>query len=120
MLFTTSASRLFQVSLVSTAVLAFPQGYGNGYGQGYGGHSSAKNIYLQTNDAENALVAIPVNPRDGTLSGGVKVSTGGRGGNTAVNGTSTPSVPDALGSQGSVTVEGNVRYRASDGRCPVC
>lgn len=70
--------------------------------------SSPKAIYFQTNKAPNSVVAIPV-AADGTLSGGVLTSTGGNGGNTVSADTGTPNAPDALGSQGAVAVNGNVR-----------
>jgi hypothetical protein len=45
---------------------------------------------------------------DGTLSDGSLTSTGGAGGN-GVNAKGAPNDPDALFSQGAITVAGNVR-----------
>jgi hypothetical protein len=70
--------------------------------------SSPKAVYFQTNKAPNSIVAIPA-AADGTLSGGVLTATGGNGGNTVNADTGVPNAPDALGSQGSVVVNGNVR-----------
>lgn len=106
-----ATAKALLLPLLSSVAFAHPGSYGGfGYGgqKGYG-HGSGKAIYLQTNEADNSLVAIPINPKDGTLSGGHKVSTGGSGSNIAVKGGSTPTTPDGLGSQGSVTTAGNVR-----------
>jgi hypothetical protein len=60
-----------------------------------------------TNDAENAVVALPIAP-DGTLSKGTVTKTAGAG-SIAINGmTNMPGLPDALVSQSSLTVAGNV------------
>ena len=66
-----------------------------------------KAVYILTNGAENAVVALPIR-HDGTLSTGTVTSTAGAGG-IAINGmTKKPGVPDALLSQSSLTVVGNV------------
>lgn len=62
----------------------------------------AKAIYFLTNGKSNSVVAIPIS-RNGTLSGGVTIATGGKGGST-VNATGGANGPDALGSQSALTV----------------
>jgi hypothetical protein len=69
--------------------------------------SSPKAVYFQTNKSPNNVVAIPV-ANDGTLSGGKLTATGANGGNTVDPMTGIPAGPDALSSQGSVKVSGNV------------
>lgn len=105
-----SAPRALLVSLLASGALAFPPfGPGSGsHGYGSGSSSVGRAIYLQTNEADNSVVAIPISA-DGTLSGGHLVATGGQGSTIAVNGSaSSPQTPDSLGSQSSVTVAGNV------------
>ena len=57
--------------------------------------SVGKAIYFLTNDAQNAVVALPI-AEDGTLSGGTVTSTGGAGSNSidgAKNATAAPDAP---------------------------
>ena len=68
--------------------------------------ASAKALYFITNDANNSVVAIPIN-KNGTLSDGSFTATGGAGSNE-VDATGKPLAPDALSSQGSVRVAGKV------------
>ena len=71
-------------------------------------NDKANVVYFMTNAAENAIVALRVAP-DGTIeSVGSITPTGGIGGNLVSPVDLTPDGPDALGSQGSVQVEGNV------------
>lgn len=67
-----------------------------------------KAIYFISNDAENAIVSLPIKS-DGTVSMGSKTPTGGKGSNIATNGDAAKQqAPDSLGSQGSVSVAGDV------------
>lgn len=65
-----------------------------------------KAVYLITNEAENAVIALPIGA-DGKLSAGKMAKTGGRG-SVAVNAEGKPETPDALVSQSSLAVAGNV------------
>jgi hypothetical protein len=73
----------------------------------YRGMQKAKAVYFMTNLASNSIVALPV-ADDGSVSAGTTTSTGGAGGNLVDAMKGTPNGPDALGSQGSVQVVGNV------------
>ncbi|EED20230.1 conserved hypothetical protein [Talaromyces stipitatus ATCC 10500] len=75
--------------------------------------SGAKAIYFLTNEHSNSVVAIAVGA-NGTLSGGVKVATGGNGGST-VNSTGGSNGPDALGSQSALTVVDNYLFAVNPG-----
>ena len=75
-----------------------------GYG---GGVEKAKAVYFMTNLASNSIVALPV-AEDGSVSAGTRTSTGAAGGNLVDAKKGTPNGPDALGSQGSVQVAGDV------------
>jgi hypothetical protein len=68
--------------------------------------SNAKAIYFMTNTANNSIVALKV-AADGTVSDGSVTSTGGAG-MSGVDASGAPAAPDALFSQGSVKVAGNV------------
>jgi hypothetical protein len=68
--------------------------------------SNAKAIYFMTNTANNSIVALKV-AADGTVSDGSVTATGGAG-MSGVDSTGAPAAPDALFSQGSVKVAGNV------------
>jgi hypothetical protein len=74
-----------------------------------GSPAKAKAIYFMTNEAENAVVALPMS-LNGTLATGTTTSTGGAGGSEVSMTDGTPNGPDALGSQGSVQVADNVSY----------
>lgn len=74
-------------------------------GQRY--RATGRAIYFLTNDANNAVVSIPI-AADGTLSEGTVTVTGGAGSN-AINGANNmPAAPDALVAQSSLTIAGNV------------
>ncbi|KAH7117568.1 hypothetical protein B0J11DRAFT_560807 [Dendryphion nanum] len=73
-----------------------------------------KAVYFITNDAENAVVALPIG-KDGMLSKGTVTKTGGAGSN-AVNGTTkAPLSPDALLSQSALTVVGSNVFAVNAG-----
>ena len=68
--------------------------------------SNAKAIYFMTNTANNSIIALKV-ATDGTVSGGSVTATGGAG-MSGVDTSGAPAAPDALFSQGSVKVAGDV------------
>lgn len=74
-----------------------------------GASQNGKAIYMITNDKVNAVVAIPIG-RNGLLraSGTSSTPTGGEGANGIDGSTNQPSAPDALFSQSSLTLAGNV------------
>ena len=67
----------------------------------------AKAVYFMTNEAQNAVVALPVS-KDGSLSTWTMTATGAAGGSLVSAMDGTPDGPDALGSQGSVQVADDV------------
>ena len=72
--------------------------------------TNGKAIYFLTNDKSNAVVALPIG-QDGLLQApGSKTATGGSGGNGVTAPDNKPAAPDALFSQGSLTIAGNVRF----------
>jgi len=71
---------------------------------------SARAVYFMTNKAENAIVALHVAPNGTIASVGSVANTDGMGGNLVSPTDLTPNGPDALGSQGSVQVSGNVSF----------
>ena len=69
--------------------------------------TTGKAIYFLTNDAENAIVALPID-KSGMLSKGTITKTGGKG-SVSINGaTMQPAVTDVLVSQSPLTVVGSV------------
>jgi hypothetical protein len=76
------------------------------------GAATGKAIYILTNDAQNAVVALPI-AYDGTLSEGTVISTGGAGSNAISGATNATAAPDALLSQSSLTVVGKVNLHIS-------
>jgi hypothetical protein len=75
--------------------------------QHHGGVKVGKAIYFLTNEAENAVVALPIG-KDGMLSAGTVIKTGGAG-SASINGkTGQPAAPDSLVGQSALTVAGNV------------
>jgi hypothetical protein len=70
--------------------------------------ATGKAVYFITNDAENAVVALPIG-KDGMLSAGTVTKTGGAGSNSIDGMTMMAAVPDALVGQSALTVVGNVR-----------
>lgn len=78
--------------------------------------SRAQNaIYFMTNEANNAIVAIPIG-NDGMLSGGSMTATGGAGSNSIDGTTNEPAIPDPLIGQAALTVAGQV---SNDKRIPI-
>lgn len=78
-------------------------------GAGAGTVTNGKAIYMLTNKAPNAVIAVPI-AQDGTLdeAGGSRTETGGSGATGKDGSTGEPSKPDALFSQSALTVAGNV------------
>ncbi|AEO68481.1 0fe6f173-7891-461d-b070-6148f408c0bd [Thermothielavioides terrestris] len=72
-----------------------------------------KAVYLITNDAANAVVALPIGA-DGKLSRVTTTPTGGAGG-VAVDSNGQPATPDALNSQSSLTVVGHTIFAINAG-----
>lgn len=68
---------------------------------------TARAIYFMTNLPSNSIVALPV-AEDSSVSAGTTTSTEGAGGNLVDPVKGTKNGPDALGSQGSVQVVGDV------------
>lgn len=66
-----------------------------------------KAVYFLTNEAENAVVALPIG-KDGKLSNGTITKTGGAGSIAVDGATNQPAIPDALISQSALVVAGNV------------
>ncbi|KAK9489474.1 hypothetical protein V1508DRAFT_400815 [Lipomyces doorenjongii] len=73
-----------------------------------------KAIYFLTNDAENAVVAVPIGS-DGTLSYGTVTATGGAGLSSISGSTMMPSGPDALLSQDALTIVGQNLFAVNAG-----
>lgn len=71
------------------------------------GFLAGKTVYLQSNEQNNSIVSIPIG-RDGKLYGGMVTPSGGMGGDGIAGTTNKSAAPDALSSQGSVTVSGDV------------
>ncbi|KAF9637190.1 hypothetical protein BFW01_g8086 [Lasiodiplodia theobromae] len=81
-------------------------------GQRY--RATGRAIYFLTNDANNAVVSIPI-AADGTLSEGTVTVTGGAGSN-AINGANNmPAAPDALVAQSTLTIAGNNLFAVNAG-----
>ena len=72
-----------------------------------------KAIYLITNDAANAVVALPIGA-DGRLSSGSVTRTGGSG-SVALNADNQPATPDALVSQSALAIAGNFIFAVNAG-----
>lgn len=69
--------------------------------------TAPKAIYFQSNQALNSIFALPISS-NGTVMQGTVTPTGGTGANSINAMTKMPAGPDALASQGGVTVVGNV------------
>ena len=72
--------------------------------------ATGKAIYLLTNDAENAVVALPIE-KDGQLCRGTITKTEGAGSNFIDGKTMMKAMPDALASQSALTLAGEVSSR---------
>ena len=73
---------------------------------------NGKAVYIITNEKENQVLALPID-KSGILSSGTCIGTGGEG-SVAVDASNNPAVPDALLSQSSLTIAGNVRDSFKD------
>ena len=71
-------------------------------------------VYFQTNGAQNMIVALRVGA-DGKLEEGSMTPTGGSGSAEVDPTTGKPTVPDALSSQGSVRVAGQMLFNVNAG-----
>ncbi|RYP17070.1 hypothetical protein DL767_010087 [Monosporascus sp. MG133] len=76
--------------------------------------ATGKAVYLLTNDAENAIVALPINA-DGTLSKGTSTKSGGKGATSIDGATGELAATDALISQGSLTIAGQYIFAVNAG-----
>ncbi|KAG8161165.1 hypothetical protein KVR01_009429 [Diaporthe batatas] len=78
--------------------------------------ANGKAVYVLSNQADNAVVAVPI-AQDGTLdeAGGSSTSTGGAGAAGIDGSTNAPSNPDALFSQSALTVAGNNLFAVNAG-----
>ncbi|KAJ4302716.1 hypothetical protein N0V90_001606 [Kalmusia sp. IMI 367209] len=73
-----------------------------------------KAVYFITNEAENAVVALPIK-NDGSLVKGNSIKTGGAGSNSIDGATGQPAKPDALVGQSALTVVGNNIFAVNAG-----
>jgi hypothetical protein len=77
--------------------------------------ATPKAIYFMTNDANaNSIVALPI-AADGTLTDGSITATGGAGSAEVDAVTKQSTVPDAISSQGSIRVVGNLLFAVNAG-----
>lgn len=95
---------LLTTSVLALAALPFTSAWPAGFDPSV---PVGKAIYFLTNDQTNMVIALPI-ASDGTLSQGTSTATGGSGSNSIEASTGQPAAPDALNSQGSVTIAGNV------------
>lgn len=72
-----------------------------------GPSENAKAVYLLSNEVQNSVVALKVNP-DGTLSPGSVHFTGGKGAAAIDDATNATAGRDVLYSQSSLKADGNV------------
>jgi len=73
--------------------------------------NTGKAVYLISNNVENAVAAVLVNP-DGTLGHASVTATGGCGA-SSLNAMGQPAMPDSLVSQSALTIAGMVRLLVS-------
>ncbi|KAI1773275.1 hypothetical protein F4818DRAFT_122454 [Hypoxylon cercidicola] len=76
--------------------------------------ATGKAVYLLTNDANNAVVALPIS-EDGTLAVGTVTPSSGKGSNSVDGATMKPAQPDALVSQSALTIAGNHIFAVNAG-----
>ncbi|KAI0836965.1 hypothetical protein F5Y06DRAFT_272716 [Hypoxylon sp. FL0890] len=76
--------------------------------------ATGKAVYLITNDAENAIVALPIQA-DGTVAKGTVTPVGGKGSNAIDSATNQSAGPDALLSQSALTIAGNNIFAVNAG-----
>ncbi|KAL9110012.1 MAG: hypothetical protein Q9227_005351 [Pyrenula ochraceoflavens] len=74
----------------------------------------AQAIYFMSNQATNSILSVPI-AKNGTLMDGRSINTGGAGANLIDSMTGQPAAPDALASQGSVTIAGNMLFAVNAG-----
>ncbi|KAK1750222.1 WD40/YVTN repeat-like-containing domain protein [Echria macrotheca] len=83
---------------------------------GHAGPANAKTLYFLTNNAENAVVAIPL---DGSgmlsLKGSAVVKTAGAGANGISGATNQSAMPDSLFSQAALTVSDDSLFAVNPG-----
>lgn len=72
--------------------------------------TTGRAIYIITDEAENAVVALPIQS-DGSLAAGTSTKTGGAGAYMINAASGQPVFPDPLSSQSALTLVGNVRQR---------
>lgn len=71
--------------------------------------SNAKAIYLMANTAQNSVIAVPLSAKGMlNVAGGSSTPTGGAGASAIDGSTNQTAAPDALFSQSSLKVAGNV------------
>jgi hypothetical protein len=100
------ALSIFFIELVNTNPIPARQHVGR---YGWPKHQRPEAVYFMNNLAENAVIAISV-ADDGTMASiGSTTLTGGAGGNQVNAMTGQKAGPDALASQASVSIAGNVR-----------
>ncbi|KAL2812925.1 hypothetical protein BDW59DRAFT_178358 [Aspergillus cavernicola] len=78
-----------------------------------GSHSTGKAVYVLTNNANNAVIGLPIY-KNGLLGEGQVTTTGGTGQN-GLNSTQDPAGPDSLFSQGAVAVAGQYVFAVNPG-----
>ncbi|KAI1474268.1 hypothetical protein F4774DRAFT_342144 [Daldinia eschscholtzii] len=71
--------------------------------------ATGKAVYFLSNDAENTIVALPIQP-DGTLKAGKRNPVNGVGSNVIDGTTKEPAAPDALVSQSSLVISGKTVF----------
>lgn len=76
--------------------------------------AGARAIYFMTNQDENGVIMLPVQP-DGTLAAGSIISTGGAGASLIDAATGQPVQTDTLASQGAVRVAGSSLFAVNAG-----
>ncbi|KAL5375006.1 hypothetical protein DPSP01_011496 [Paraphaeosphaeria sporulosa] len=76
--------------------------------------TTGKAVYIITNEAENAVVALPIR-KDGTLAAGRSTKTGGAGAVMVGAASGNPQLPDGLASQSSLSVLGNNIFAVNSG-----
>ncbi|KAK9242886.1 hypothetical protein V1506DRAFT_34711 [Lipomyces tetrasporus] len=108
---------ILQSILLSAALwslLATGQPYRHGGSLSAEKAPTGKAVYLLTNDAVNAVVAVPI-AADGTLSYGTVTGTRGAGSSSISGSTMMPSAPDALLSQNALTIAGQNLFAVNSG-----
>lgn len=125
----TATMSLFAFLPLASLAYAFPPGQGSQHGRPPFGHSPPYGpphhggppqpvaYFLDNNPAGSSIVSLRIGENGMLMGDPMKTSTGGRG-SIEVNGTGAPFASDGLGSQGSVTVSGNVRLPQPS--VPVC